>query len=146
MPARSSTTRAGLRAPYDAVLREAARFIAPERLVTDPLRLLTWGTDASFYRLVPALVVVVDGEDEVRALLDVCARHHAPVTFRAAGTSLSGQAITDSVLVLLGDSWRGCAVGADARTITLGPGHEFQREGRLGIFRAGVLVPLDATP
>ena len=29
-----------------------------------------------------------------------------PVTFRAAGTSLSGQAITDSVLVLLGDGWR----------------------------------------
>jgi uncharacterized protein len=35
--------------------------------------------------------------------------------------------------------------GATGR-ITLGPGHEFQREGRLGIFRAGVLVPLDATP
>jgi D-lactate dehydrogenase len=122
MPARSSTTRDGLRAPYDAVLRDAARFIAPERLVTDPLRLLTWGTDASFYRLVPALVVMVDGEDEVRALLHVCARHHAPVTFRAAGTSLSGQAITDSVLVLLGDSWRGCTVGPNARTITLGPG------------------------
>jgi outer membrane PBP1 activator LpoA protein len=35
--------------------------------------------------------------------------------------------------------------GATGR-VTLGPGHEFQREGRLGMFRAGVLVPLDATP
>ena len=86
-------------------------FIAPERLISDPLRLLTWGTDASFYRLVPAIAVVVDSEDEVRRLLEACARFAAPVTFRAAGTSLSGQAITDSVLMLLGDGWRGCAFG-----------------------------------
>src|SRR5436190_10197609 len=103
---------AGLRSPYDELYRELSAFIGPDRLITDPLRLLTWGTDASFYRLVPALVVVVDDEEEVRQLLDVCARHGAPVTFRAAGTSLSGQAITDSVLVLLGDTWRTCTVGA----------------------------------
>jgi hypothetical protein len=29
------------------------------------------------------------------------------VTFRAAGTSLSGQAISDSVLIVLGDNWNG---------------------------------------
>jgi D-lactate dehydrogenase len=44
------------------------------------------------------------------------------LTFRAAGTSLSGQAITDSVLLLLGDRWRRCEVGPDAATITLQPG------------------------
>jgi D-lactate dehydrogenase len=41
----------------------------------------------------------------VRLLAD-CAALGTPVTFRAAGTSLSGQAISDSVLVLLGDGWR----------------------------------------
>jgi len=30
--------------------------------------------------------------------------------------------------------------------ITLGPGREFQREGTLGVYRDGVLVPLDSTP
>jgi hypothetical protein len=30
--------------------------------------------------------------------------------------------------------------------ITLATGHEFQREGRLGVYRGGVLVPLDAAP
>ena len=30
--------------------------------------------------------------------------------------------------------------------ITLAPGHEFRREGRLGVYRDGVLVPLDAPP
>ncbi len=92
------------------------------RLITDPLRLLTWGTDASFYRLVPAIAVVVESEDELVHLLAACARYSCPVTFRAAGTSLSGQAITDSVLVLLGDNWRRCEIGADAMTITLQPG------------------------
>ena len=92
---------AALRSPYDELYREIAGFIAPDRLITDPLRLLTWGTDASFYRLVPAIAVVVASEQEVVRLLAACARLATPVTFRAAGTSLSGQAITDSVLVLL---------------------------------------------
>ena len=92
-----------LRPPYAELYREAAAFIPADRLITDPLRLLTWGTDASFYRLVPKLAVVVESEEEVIALLAAARGSDAPVTFRAAGTSLSGQAITDSVLVLLGD-------------------------------------------
>jgi FAD/FMN-containing dehydrogenase len=113
---------AALRSPYDELYREIAGFIAPDRLITDPLRLLTWGTDASFYRLVPAIAVVVASEQEVVRLLAACARLATPVTFRAAGTSLSGQAITDSVLVLLEDSWRRCEVGNDGSAVTVQPG------------------------
>jgi len=101
--------------------RSLAAFIPAPRIITDPLRLLAWGTDASFYRMIPAIAVVVESEDEVVRLLSTCAQHAAPVTFRAAGTSLSGQAITDSVLMLLGDHWRGCWVGDGAETITLQP-------------------------
>ena len=86
------------------------------------MRLLTWGSDASFYRLVPKIVVVVESEDELVRLLALCARMQTPVTFRAAGTSLSGQAISDSVLVLLGDNWRGCTPGEGGETIALQPG------------------------
>src|SRR5262245_6380373 len=84
----------------EALHRRLSQFMPDARLVTDPLRLLAWGTDASFYRLVPKLVAVVESEEEVRRLLAVCEELGTPVTFRAAGTSLSGQAITDSVLVL----------------------------------------------
>jgi D-lactate dehydrogenase len=111
-----------LRPPYGELWLELSGFVPRHRLITDPLRLLAWGTDASFYRLVPALEVVVESEGEVVRVLAACARHRAPVTFRAGGTSLSGQAITDSVLVLLGDNWRGCRIGADAATIALQPG------------------------
>ena len=108
--------------PYHQLQQELAAFLPTERLIVDPLRLLAWGTDASFYRLVPKLLVVVDDEAELRRVLAGCARLGTPVTFRAAGTSLSGQAISDSVLVMLGDGWRGIEVAADGASITLQPG------------------------
>jgi D-lactate dehydrogenase len=119
---RRPRARPALRPPYDDLYRDAAAFIPPQRLITDPLRLLTWGTDASFYRLVPAIAVVVENEDEIVRLLAACARLSCPVTFRAAGTSLSGQAITDSVLVLLGDHWCRCEIAGDGESVTLQPG------------------------
>ena len=122
LPASSPHTGRALRAPYDGLYADLASFIPAARLVTDPLRLLTWGTDASFYRLTPQLVVVVESEAEVVRLLGACARRRTPVTFRAAGTSLSGQAISDSVLVVLGDGWRRVSIAADGATIALGPG------------------------
>jgi D-lactate dehydrogenase len=111
-----------LNAPYEELRRQLGAFIPEARLVTDPLRLLAWGSDASFYRLVPRLVVVVTSEDEARRVITCCAALNTPVTFRAAGTSLSGQALSDSVLLLLGDGWQGMTVSADASTITLQPG------------------------
>jgi D-lactate dehydrogenase len=101
---------------------DLARFIPRERLVTDPLRTLAYGTDASFYRLVPKIVAIVESEDEVVGLLAACRAHRAPLTFRAAGTSLSGQAISDSVLALLGGDWRAWSLGPGAETIRLQPG------------------------
>ncbi len=68
-------------------------------LCSDPVRTYAYGTDASFYRLNPKLVVKVHTEDEMRRILPIAKKHGVPVTFRAAGTSLSGQAITDSVLL-----------------------------------------------
>ncbi len=111
-----------LKPPYAELQRELLQFMPAERLVSDPLRLLAWGSDASFYRLVPQLVVVVANEDEVRRVLKGCARLSLPLTFRAAGTSLSGQALSDSVLVLLGDGWCGVQVASGAERITLQPG------------------------
>ena len=122
-PPRSTVAAADtLPAPWDELHRRLALHLPRARLVTDPLRLLAWGTDASFYRLVPKLVVVVEREDEVKRVLGECAALGTPVTFRAAGTSLSGQAVSDSVLMVMGDGWQRCDVAADGTTITLGPG------------------------
>jgi D-lactate dehydrogenase len=83
-----------------------ASFIPKERVFTDPVRTFAYGTDASFYRLNPRMVVKVHDEAEVRKMLPIAKKLGVPVTFRAAGTSLSGQAITDSVLIKLSHTGR----------------------------------------
>jgi D-lactate dehydrogenase len=108
--------------PHDALTNALRAVLPPERLIRDPLRKLAYGTDASFYRLIPELVAVVDTETEVETLLKLCHAYGTPVTFRAAGTSLSGQAVTDSVLAVLGDGWGGIDIADDASTIRLQPG------------------------
>jgi D-lactate dehydrogenase len=98
------------------------RLIPAERRFDDPLSTLAFGTDASFYRLIPKLVVRVESEAEVVGLLQLAHAQRVPVTFRAAGTSLSGQAISDSVLIVLGDHWNGREIRNGGEQIRLQPG------------------------
>lgn len=105
-----------------AFLDGVERLVPRERLFDDPLSTLAYGTDASFYRLIPKLVVRVEAEAEVVGLLQLAQAHRVPVTFRAAGTSLSGQAVTDSVLIVLGDGWNGREIRRSGAQIRLQPG------------------------
>ncbi|MPL84103.1 hypothetical protein SDC9_30067 [bioreactor metagenome] len=107
---------------YKAYLHEISGFIPDERIYTDDLRLLTWGTDAGFYRLIPQIVVRSMNEDEVSRLLALADKHNLPVTFRAAGTSLSGQSISDSILIVASKHWEKYSISEDLETITLQPG------------------------
>ena len=102
-----------------------------ERIYTDELRRLAWGTDAGFYRLIPQVVIRSDNEKEVSELLKCANKHLLPVTFRAAGTSLSGQAISDSILIVAGKHWEKYTVSPDATQITLQPGIIGQRVNEL---------------
>src|SRR5690349_19192939 len=102
---------------------EAARGVVPaSALACDPVRTLAWGTDASFYRLVPKVVVKVRTEAEVIRLLAIADGLSLPVTFRAAGTSLSGQAVTDSILLVLAGGWQRREVKDGGDRIVLEPG------------------------
>jgi D-lactate dehydrogenase len=111
-----------LPAAYQDLHAELSTFLPEDRVVVDPLRTLAYGTDASFYRLIPKIVVRVREAGEVAAIVDAAARRHLPVTFRAAGTSLSGQAVSDSVLVMVGGGFRGMRVLDDGARIALEPG------------------------
>jgi len=93
-----------------------------ERIITDYAKRFAFGTDASFYRLTPEIVLQIDSEAELVEVLKRASQHKLPLTFRAAGTSLSGQAQSDSVLIMLTNSWR-CHEILDLGTrIKLGPG------------------------
>ncbi len=103
---------------YEALLA----VIPKERMFHDALSTLAYGTDASFYRLIPKLVIRARDEQEIAAILQQADRMNIPVTFRAAGTSLSGQAISDSVLVIVSHGWQHWKVLDEGRKIRLQPG------------------------
>lgn len=107
---------------YSRFEQQIGSRIPGDRIISDPLRTLAYGTDASFYRLVPRIVIKVEDEAEVALILKTADRQELPVTFRAAGTSLSGQAITDSILVIAGDNWKSYAILDDGAKIRLQPG------------------------
>lgn len=114
-----------------AFLQEAKQFIPQERIYTDELRRLAWGTDAGFYRLIPQIVIRSEGEEEISRLLKLADLYNLPVTFRAAGTSLSGQAISDSILIVAGKHWEKYSISPDHKEITLQPGIIGQRVNEL---------------
>jgi len=103
---------------YDAIIK----FIPETRVFADPIRTLAYGVDASFYRLLPKLVIKVNTPEEMADILVVANDMKVAVTFRAAGTSLSGQGITDSVLLLATQGWSKYSISADGGLISLQPG------------------------
>ena len=107
---------------YTNFVSELKRIVSADRIYTDELRTLGWGTDASFYRMIPKVVVRSDSEQEVSQIIKLCSKHKLPFTFRAAGTSLSGQSCTDSVLIVAGKHWEDYELSQSLDTIRLQPG------------------------
>lgn len=105
----------------DAFLKAIKGILPKDRIYTDELRTLAWGADASEYKLRPQVVLRAADENEVSRILALAHGMGLPVTFRAAGTSLSGQAITDSILVVAGKHWEKWEYHDDT-TVTLQPG------------------------
>ena len=83
---------------------------------------LAWGTDAGFYRILPEEVLMPANEGDVQRILFRAQQEGKHVTFRAAGTSLSGQAIGDSLLVVCGKKWERHEILDDGARIRLQPG------------------------
>ena len=104
-------------------LIQSLRQRLPEnQIIVDEIRRLAYGTDASFYRLIPQVIAVVESENDLKTVLTVARQNNTPVTFRAAGTSLSGQAISDGVLALIGEGFATYEQNADASKVSVGPG------------------------
>ncbi len=103
-------------------LDEIKSFLPSDSVYTDELRTLAWGTDASFYRLTPQVVIRARDEAEVSTVVKIACKYGLPFTFRAAGTSLSGQSVSDSILIVAGKNWEEYSIAEDASSITLQPG------------------------
>ncbi|MDP2559670.1 FAD-binding and (Fe-S)-binding domain-containing protein [Psychrobium sp. 1_MG-2023] len=107
---------------YQQFIQQAETLLPQQRIISDYSKRFAYGTDASFYRLTPEVVVLIDNENELIAILQLAVQLSLAVTFRAAGTSLSGQAQSDSILIMLTDSWRDYEVLDLGQQIKLQPG------------------------
>jgi D-lactate dehydrogenase len=108
-------------------LHDIKRHIPDKNIFLDPLRRLAWGTDAGFYRLIPQIVIQSESEKDIVEIIKTASKYKLPLTFRAAGTSLSGQAISDSILVIAGKNWEKYTIAEDKKSIRLQPGIVGQR-------------------
>ena len=104
------------------LIQHLSQHLPPNQIIVDDLRRLAYGTDASFYRLIPQVIAVIENEREAQSVLQTARQNNIPVTFRAAGTSLSGQAITNGILALIGEGFATYELNADASKVKVGPG------------------------
>ncbi|MFV0389093.1 MAG: FAD-binding and (Fe-S)-binding domain-containing protein [Pyrinomonadaceae bacterium] len=102
---------------------EKLREILPKRRVKSRLiDRYAYAPDASHFYLVPRAVIQPKTVAEIQAVLNFSQREKIHITFRAAGTSLSGQGITDGILVDLSNYWRKVNVEENGAAIRLEPG------------------------
>jgi D-lactate dehydrogenase len=107
---------------YRNFYHDIIKLIPQERVFVDPIRTLAYGADASFYSMIPKIVIKIKSPEEMASILKEANKVKIPVTFRAAGTSLSGQSITDSVLLVATEGWHDYSISEDGGLISLEPG------------------------
>lgn len=93
-----------------------------ERIKCRLVDLVAYASDAGFYYLRPKAVVRPVSEEEIIAILKFSHEHHIPVTFRTGGTSLSGQSITDGILVDLKQYWNQILIEDSGNSVRVQPG------------------------
>ena len=101
---------------YDRFAKEA-QAICKDRVYTDRLRRYAYGVDASCYSYLPKVVVKAENESEVRHLIRLCQQCGTPFTFRAAGSSLSGQCSSEDVLIVCNDGFKKMEVIDDGKAL-----------------------------
>ena len=116
------------------IQQELSQIVQPARVLTSPLYRIAYANDASYFRLVPQAVVQPNSIGEIQSLFKFSQQHKIPMTFRAAGTSLSGQAVTDGILVDISKHWGDYSVEENASLIRTQP-------GIVGAFLNNVLKP-----
>jgi D-lactate dehydrogenase len=101
---------------------QLSQILPVSRVHTRLIDRVAYANDASYFHLVPQAVVQPNSTAEIQALFKFTQQNKIPMTFRAAGTSLSGQAVTDGILVDISKYWGNYRVEDHARLIRTQPG------------------------
>ncbi|MFG2644760.1 FAD-binding and (Fe-S)-binding domain-containing protein [Streptomyces sp. NPDC048370] len=101
---------------------ELEALLGPEKVLSKISDLVRYASDASPYRFVPQVVVVAEDVDDISAILSYAHGKGREVVFRAAGTSLNGQAQGEDILVDVRRHWVGVEVLDDGARARIRPG------------------------
>ncbi|NHZ86247.1 MAG: FAD-binding protein, partial [Planctomycetia bacterium] len=83
---------------------------------------LAYSRDASIYRLLPEVVVRPKDENDIQKLFKYAYNTNKSITFRASGTSLSGQTVTDGIVAEIAYGWQKIEVKNSGKSIKMEPG------------------------
>jgi len=108
--------------PDEDLVAQLHAVVPAERVLTRPIDRIAFASDASCYRLVPQAVVLTRSIEEVQQLFRLSRARRIPLTFRASGTSLSGQALSDGLLVEVARHWRQARVEEGGKRVRAQPG------------------------
>src|SRR5215510_1210403 len=101
---------------------QLSQFVPSARVHTRLIDRMAYANDASYFRLVPQAVVQPNSVGEIQSLFKFSQQNNTPMTFRAAGTSLSGQALSGGILVDISKHWGKYSIENDAKHIRFQPG------------------------
>lgn len=101
---------------------ELSALLGADKVLTKISDLVRYASDASPYRFVPQVVVVAEDIDDISAVLSYAHGRMREVVFRAAGTSLNGQAQGEDILVDVRKHWAGVEVIGAGEQARVGPG------------------------
>src|SRR4051794_27668314 len=98
------------------------KILPKERVKARLIDRYAYASDASHFYLVPKVVVQPVSIEEIQKLFAFSHLNKINLTFRAGGTSLSGQGVTDGILADLNNSWRKVQPENNGETVRVQPG------------------------
>ena len=101
---------------------ELSELLGAEQVHSKLIERTAYATDASIYRMMPQAVVMPRNENDVQKLLRYCSEKGLHLTYRAAGTSLSGQAVTNGIVVNCARHWKGFKIQEGGKVVVSQPG------------------------
>jgi D-lactate dehydrogenase len=104
------------------LLQKLQELLPADCVKTSLIDRLSYASDAGFYQLIPQAVVLPATEQEIAGLFGLSLQYNVPLVFRAAGTSLSGQSITDGILVDISRYWRKIILLENGAAVLVQPG------------------------
>jgi len=105
-----------------AWLESRLRSVLGSRVRSDIAERALYASDASNYRVVPAMVATPANVDELATIAALCGEAGMPLTMRGAGTSIAGNALGSGVLVSTRSLARIIAIDPEAQAAVVEPG------------------------